>query len=182
MPNISYSDRSQLTPSIVRFLLGRYDRCIKPQYDVVVPGPFNHDGASLKKLPDTPRFKIIMACAIAAAREAYKAPSWKPLAQICRDWANELITPIISSGQNDTLAAIVLLLIYELADPSRGIIWELLDLAARTCLQLGWHQTPLVTNTAGTPSDGGQMDSRVRPCGPDEIRLMSTLKDIEGLV
>lgn len=180
VPSVSYSDRSQLTPSIVRFLLGRYDRYIRPVYDIMVPGLLDYDGASFNKLPDSSRFKILMACAIAAARESYKAPSWKPLAQICRDWVNELITPIISVGDGDTLAAILLLLVYELADPTRGIIWELLDLAARTCLQRGWHQNPVITNPLEIPADDGIMDGGVSTCTPDEVRLMSVLKDIEG--
>ncbi|KAH8650477.1 hypothetical protein BGZ61DRAFT_524642 [Ilyonectria robusta] len=181
LPPLPCTDRSQLTPSVLRFLLGRYDRCIKPQYDVVVPGLLNHDGSSFKKLPDHSKFKILMACAIAAAREAYTTPNWKPLAQICREWANELVTPIISAGDSDTLTAILLLLVYELADPSRGFAWELLDLAARTCLQLGWHQAPLIHLPAGTdqdhsmPNAGGPIS-----CRPDEIRLMSVLKEIEG--
>ncbi|KAI8721525.1 hypothetical protein NCS52_00294000 [Fusarium sp. LHS14.1] len=122
-----------------------------------------------------------MACAIAAAREAYTTPNWKPLAQICREWANELVTPVISAGDSDTLTAILLLLVYELADPSRGFAWELLDLAARTCLQLGWHQPPLIHLPAGTEQDHSMPNaSGPISCGPDEIRLMSVLKEIEG--
>ncbi|KAH8885266.1 hypothetical protein GQ53DRAFT_797239 [Thozetella sp. PMI_491] len=181
MPSISFADRSQLTPSIVRFLLGRYDRCIRPRYDVLVPELLGHDGASFKKLPEPQRFKILMACAIAATREGYKSPNWKPLGQICRDWANELVTPIISAGDGDTLAAILLLIIYELADPSRGTIWELLDLAARTCLQLGWHQGALAAHIGQGVGENGIITIGVaRTCGSDEIRLISVLKDIEG--
>ncbi|KAL4941882.1 hypothetical protein BDV06DRAFT_212297 [Aspergillus oleicola] len=163
-PNISSADKSQLAPSIVRFLLRRYDRCIRPRYDVPVPELMDNDGANFKKLPDSQKFKLLMACAIAAAHEAYKSPDWRPLAQICRNWANELITPIISAGDGDTLTAILLLLVYELADPCRGIIWELLDLAARTYLQLGWHQSPHSSLSRDTIA----------------VRLMSVLKDIEG--
>ncbi|KAH9235578.1 hypothetical protein K456DRAFT_1749293 [Colletotrichum gloeosporioides 23] len=180
-PNISYNDRSQLTPSISRYLLGRYERCITPQYAVFVPQLLNHNGASFKKLPEFSKFKALMACGIAAARESYRNPSWKPLAQICRGWANELVTPIISAGNSDTLTAVLLLFIYELAEPSRGVTWELLDLAARTCLQLGWHQAPLVPIAGRAGQDGGQDNmSRAHTCGPDEIRLMSVLRKIEG--
>ncbi|KAF4812913.1 Transcriptional activator protein acu-15 [Colletotrichum siamense] len=180
-PNTSYNDRSQITPSILRYLLGRYERCITPQYAVFVPQLLTDDGASFKKLPESSKFKTLMACGIAAARESYRNPSWKHLGQICRDWANELITPIISAGDGDTLSAILLLLIYELAEPSRGVTWELLDLAARTCLQLGWHQAPLVPIAGRAGQDGGQDNmSRGHTCGPDEIRLMSVLRKIEG--
>lgn len=175
-PTAAHGDKSLLTPSAVRYLLSRYDQCIKPQYGIAVPELLNQDGASFKKLPDSPKFKVLMACAIAAAREGYTVPDWKPMAQICRNWANELVTPLISAGDRDTLAAIVLLLVYELSDPSRGITWELLDLAARTCLQLGWHQTPLVLNGG----EGGGGSSTVGTYGPDEVCLMSVLKEIEG--
>lgn len=179
VPDISQVDRSLLTPSTVRFLLGRYDRCIRPRYDVLVPELLNHDGMGLKKLPDPQKFKILMACAIAAAHEAYKTPTWKPFAQICRDWANEFTTHIISAADGESLAAILLLLIYELADPSRGSTWELLDFAIRTCLQLGWHRTT-------QPSKDGPISRDCRSTGeasnhsPDEVRLMPVLKDIEG--
>lgn len=175
-PTTANGDKALLTPSAVRFLLSRYDRNIKPQYDVAVPELLNQDGASFRKLPDSPKFKILMACAIAAARESYMVPDWKPLAQVCRNWANELVTPLISAGDSDTLAAILLLLVYELSDSSRGIAWELLDLAARTCLQLGWHQAPLAHNGA----EGQEKDSTVGSYDPDEVRLMSVLKEIEG--
>lgn len=175
-PTTSHGDKSLLAPSAVRFLLSRYDRCVKPHYDVAVPELQTQDGASFRKLPDSPKFKILMACAIAAARESYMVPNWKPLAQVCRNWANELVTPLITAGDSDTLAAILLLLVYELSDPSRGIAWELLDLAARTCLQLGWHQAPLAHNGAEDPDE----NPTIGTYGPDEVRLMSVLKEIEG--
>lgn len=175
-PTATHGDKALLTPSAVRFLLSRYQDCIKPHYGVAVPELSNQDGASFKKFPDSPKFKILMACAIAAARESYTVPDWRPLAQVCRIWANELVTHLISKGDKDTLAAILLLLVYELAEPSRGITWELLDLAARTCLQLGWHQAPLAQSEAGSSGDGASSGAY----GPDELRLMSILKEIEG--
>ncbi|KAL4951089.1 hypothetical protein BDW69DRAFT_196750 [Aspergillus filifer] len=179
-PTVSSADKSQLAPSTVRFLLRRYDRRIRSQYDVPVPELTDNDGAKFKKLPDSQKFKLLMACAIAAAHEAYKSPDWRPVAQVCRNWAIELVTPIISAGDGDTLAAILLLLIYELADPCRGILWELLDLAARTCLQLGWHQVPYGSFPGHlTTSVSGDID-QTRNCGSDKVQLMSVLKDIEG--
>lgn len=171
-------DRSLLTPKIIRFLLGRYDSCIRPQYDVLETEFLNHDGAGFKKLPDVQKFKILMACAIAAARESYKGPNWKPLAQVCRDWADELITPIISAPDGDALSATLLLLVYELAEPGRGNVWELLDLARRTCLQLGWHRTLPISNTGaaliedGSIAEGSNSNSK-------QLGLISALQDIE---
>lgn len=177
-PELSQVDRSMLTPSVVRFLLGRYDRCIRPRYDVVEEEILHHDGMNVKKLPDSQKFQILMICAIAAACESYKSPNWKPFAHTCRAWANELIIPIISSTDGNSLAATLLLLVYELADPGRGIIWDLLDLAIRTCLQLGWHRTAqaskdsLCTLSGTRPGKGGISD-------PTEVRLMFVLRDIE---
>ncbi|KAL3457165.1 hypothetical protein BJX64DRAFT_280836 [Aspergillus heterothallicus] len=180
-PSVPFLNKSQLVPSVVRFLLRRYERCIRPRYDVPVPELIDKDGASLKKLPDLQKFKLLMACGIAAAREAYKSPDWRPFAHTCRNWANELITPVICAGDAEALAAILLLLVYELADPSRGIVWELLDLAARTCLQLGWHQLHPSSVSGGLGLQGESVND-IAHCTPEEVRLMSVLKDIEGSV
>ncbi|KAL5341629.1 hypothetical protein BJX70DRAFT_42136 [Aspergillus crustosus] len=179
-PTTSFTNKSQVVPSVVRFLLRRYERCIRPQYDVPVPDLIDHDGAAFRKLPDPPKFRILIACAIAAAREAYKSPDWRPFAHICRNWANEMVTPIICAGDADTLAAITLLLVYELTGPGRGIVWELLDLAARTCLQLGWHQLPHRSVSEGTLGNSSDAVSQSSSCSPEEVHLMSVLKDIEG--
>lgn len=180
-PDLSQIDRSLLTPRAIRFLLGRYDRCIRPQYSVVRLDHLSHDGMNLQKLPDAQKFKIIMACAIAAAHESYKTPNWKPFAHVCREWANEFITPIILAADVDSLAAILLLAIYELADPNRGAIWELLDLALRTCLQQGWHRSNGNDDqTILSLEDDGIAEVRVRD--DTEFHLLLILREIEGCV
>jgi hypothetical protein len=179
-PNIHFMNKTQLIPSVVRFLLRRYERCIRSRYDVPVPELIDNDGSNFKKLPDLQKFKLLMACAIAAAREAYRCPDWRPFAHICRGWANELVTPIICAGDADTIAAILLLLIYELADPSRGIVWELLDLAARTCLQLGWRRLPPSSVPHQVSIHNSDEADHSARCTPEEVHLMSVLKDIEG--
>jgi hypothetical protein len=179
--DVSQVDRSLLTPSAVRFLLNRYNRCIRPRYDILVAELLSHDGTGLKKLHGNQKFHILMACAIAAACEGYRNPHWILFSQVCRNWANELVTPIISARDEDSLTAILLLLIYELADPSRGITWELLDLAIRTCIQLGWHRTTdtSIHSLAPLDSSSAKEDS---VCGTGEARLMSVLRHIEGYV
>jgi hypothetical protein len=180
-PAVLHMDRALATPSSLRFLLSRFDKCFKPRYSVLVPKVLSHDGTDLKKLQDKQKFEVLMACAIAAARESYKAPNWKPLAHICRDWAAELIAPMILTPNEDTLQAILLLLVYELAESTRGATWELLDLAIRTCLQLGLLRAPqtvdLETLSPNSRSFGG-------PClhSLNEIRLVAVLRDIEGYV
>lgn len=54
------------------------------------------------------------------------------------EWSNDLV-PIASTRNKDSLVSVLLLCIYEMTDPSRGLIWELLDLAAMITLKLGWH-------------------------------------------
>lgn len=178
VPEVS-KERSCLTPSTVRYLLGRYDRCIRLHYDILPRELLRQDGMSLKKLSELDRFKVLMACAIAAVRESYRYPTWKTLAHICRDWANESLTPIVLIGDGESLTAILLVLIYELMDPSRGISWELLDLAMRISLQLGWHRTSLVAEFDQMSSDamvtGDKRDSKC-----SQVRLMSALRAIEG--
>lgn len=173
-------DRSVLTPSTIRFLLARYNRCIRPQYDILPVELLGHNGLSLKKMRGVQKFQILMACAIAAARESYRTPSWRIYAQVCRDWANELTGPIIHAAGGDSLTATLLLLIYELAEPSRGLLWELLDVAVRTCLQLGWHRPTQTTVARGSSTQDftGIPDESI--CGPESISLLAALNNIKG--
>jgi hypothetical protein len=176
-PKPSRIDRTVLTPSVVRFLLARYDAVIKPVYGIAIPqisdlckqddsGPSVPGwNMNIKMLPSArDRFQILMACAIAAASESHRTPSWATVAQMCRDWADELVTPVISALGEDSLTGILLLLVYELAgDTSRGALWELLDLAIRSCLQLGLLRSPPHVEA-----------------GQTGLRLVATLRDIEA--
>ncbi|OKL61985.1 hypothetical protein UA08_02687 [Talaromyces atroroseus] len=178
-PGFVNLDRSLLTPGTIRFLLGCYDRCIRPQYGILIPETLHYDGMNLQKQPDMQKFNILMACAISAARESYHSPHWKPFAQLCRDWAADLITPIILPANVDSLTAILLLLIYELADPSRGSLWELLDLATRTCLQQGWHKTITALYPSLSPLGSGE-NADAGAHNEAAVRLLSILRGIEG--
>ncbi|KAJ5642859.1 uncharacterized protein N7484_005366 [Penicillium longicatenatum] len=178
-PELAFGDRSILTPSIIRFLLGRYDQCIRPCYDIIPSDILRHDGMNLNKLPDPTKFYILIACAVAAARESYKAPQWKTCALVCRDWVNEFVTPLISPADGETLATVLLLLIFELADPSRGAMWELLDLATRTCLQLGWHRRPQILSEQSSPISSTNSCKQNGSLNCMEARLMSALRDIQ---
>lgn len=175
----SEANRSLLTPSLVRFLLMQYNRSIKPQFDILTPEILNFDGISMKKVSGSQKFQILMACAIAAARESYKTPSWRVAAEICRSWAGDFITPIISAADHESITATLLLLIYEIAEPSRGLIWELLDIAARTCLQLGWHRQPQGAMQNLTLLDYGSVSDE-STCTPGDIRIIAALNNIKG--
>lgn len=172
-PDLSQSDRSLLTPSMVRYLLGRYDSCIRPEFDVVDIERLAHDGLGIRKLPQRERFETLMVCAIAAARESYRNPSWKSSAQICREWAGEDVAAVLSVADANSLTAILLLLIYEMAEPSRGSIWELMDLARRTALQLGWHR-PDHSRAQLSPSETRSIAGTDARATQD--RLLSVLK------
>ncbi|GKZ30917.1 hypothetical protein AbraIFM66950_010654 [Aspergillus brasiliensis] len=141
LPDIPHLDRSILTPGAVRGLLRDYHHLVRPKYDIVELDLLSYDGMHLRKLPEIRRFQILMACAISAAQKAYKTPNWRSYANTCREWANDFIAPIIHAADAESMKAILLLIVYELADSTRGIIWELLDVARRTCLQLGWNRT-----------------------------------------
>ncbi|BCS02041.1 uncharacterized protein AKAW2_60305S [Aspergillus luchuensis] len=172
-PDIPRLDRSTLTPGAVRGLLKDYHRLVQPKYDILDVGILSYDGMHLRKLPETRRFQILMACAISATQKSYKEPIWKPFANTCREWANDFIAPIISSADADSMKALLLLLVYEMADPTRGVIWELLDVARRTCLQLGWNRTASSSNEITINGEAVSHD-------PMRTRLMRVLRDIEG--
>lgn len=181
LSNIPQVDRAILSPSAVRYLLNRYNLIIKPRYDILDSDLSIYGGDNLKKIEGNQKFQTLMACGIAAAFESYRNPNWKVFSHVCRNWASELIAPILSAGDESSLTAVLLLLIHELAEPSRGMTWELLDLAVRLCIQLGWHRAPTMSiNTIGSV---GSVDSRqFSISGSGEARLLSALRDIEGYV
>ncbi|GKZ46961.1 hypothetical protein AbraIFM66951_010134 [Aspergillus brasiliensis] len=175
LPDIPHFDRSMLTPGTVRGLLKDYHRLIRPEYDIVELDLLSYNGMHLRKLPETQRFQILMVCGICAAQKAYKTPNWKSYANTCRVWANDFIAPIISAADAESMKAILLLIVYELADSTRGIIWELLDVARRTCLQLGWNRT-------ASNFEDFTINEEAVLHDPVRDRLMCVLREIEGLV
>lgn len=173
--DITKVDRSIIQPRVVRFLLGRYDKCVRPHYPIPVVETMNDLEVPLKKLPYLEKFNVIISCAITAALESIHSPEWKVTAKVCREWAEELAPPIITVGDVDAVSAILSLLIYELVDPSRGIAWELIGLATRICLQLGWHKREDERNfvPAASPSN-----SNTTPSSPKNLNIL-VLKSIE---
>lgn len=181
-PNISLTDRSVLSPNVVRYLLGRYGTCFAPRYNLLEPELLTNDGVSFKKLEDVAKAKILLACAAAAAHEAYRMPSWRSVAQICRDWADELLTPVLAPGNKDAVTMTVMLLVFELAEPSRGLAWDLLNLATRMCLQLGWLHRPQLSDLASS-STATASEEQIYHGGPsDQENLVATLRDIDRYV
>lgn len=133
-------DRSSISPSTVRLLLAHYSRCIEPVFPAAVDLA-DETEANLKHMKDEDRCRVLLACAIAAMHKSYYGPAWKIVATTCREWAGELAAELVTRRDDQTVVILLLLIIYELAAPERGLIWELLSFADRTCLELGWHRT-----------------------------------------
>jgi hypothetical protein len=83
---------------------------------------------------------VLLACAIAATHKSYYLPGWRALATACREWAGELAQPLIERRDDYTVFILIMFIVYELADPERGLIWDFLSTATRICVQLGWHR------------------------------------------
>lgn len=172
---IAASDRSMLTPNLTRRLLARFDTCIRPCYPIAVLDFSAISGTPVKKLPNVSKFRVLIACAIAACHESYRQPEWRIVANVCRDWADELAMSIITVGDGDAILALIMLLTYEMADPKRGIVWDLLGLATRMCLQLGWHRRAQTSDLVSSSRDTtrGSFDETIKE------QIISVLKGID---
>ncbi|KAJ0117297.1 fungal specific transcription factor domain-containing protein [Diaporthe amygdali] len=133
-------DRASVTPNTVRLLLAHYVRCVEPALPASITLPDENE-ASLKQMGEADRCCVLLACAIAATHKSYYAPAWKIVASTCREWGGELAAQFVTKPNDHIVVILLLLIIYELADPERGLIWELLSFATRSCLELGWHRT-----------------------------------------
>ncbi|KAH8657934.1 hypothetical protein BX600DRAFT_468403 [Xylariales sp. PMI_506] len=129
-----------LSPSTTRMLLAHYTRCIEPVYPIAVEFPEDMD-VSPKSISPTNKFCISMACAIAACHKSFYDPNWKAIASACRERAEELAPALVEQRNDKTVVMLLMLIIYELADPERGLVWELLAFATRICLELGWNRS-----------------------------------------
>lgn len=171
-------DRSMLSPNIIRVLLAHYDRCIAPSYPVILSAFTADVETTLKRLQDPSKFKVLIASATAAAHKAYHQPSWRVIAKICRSWAGELAASIIELRDADAVEALMLLLVYELADPEKCIVFELLDAATRICLELGWHRIEKIDESDNASQEHtGDFPDNLNDC--DKRRLMSVLRSTD---
>ncbi|KAH8806159.1 fungal-specific transcription factor domain-containing protein [Xylogone sp. PMI_703] len=139
--DVSKLDRSSISLSTIRDLVeNHFVRKIHPNYPVVDLNDLQLDTTRLTKLPMRRRFVVIMAAAIAAASLGRNQPEMHTNALILRHWADELANPVLTDAGLPRLQEILLLILYELVDPSRSLIWNLLGLACRICIKLGWHR------------------------------------------
>jgi hypothetical protein len=132
-------DRGSLSPTTVRLLLAHYVRCVEPALPARITLPDKSE-TNLKHMAEADRCCVLLTCAIAATHKSYYAPAWKLVATTCREWGGELAAQFVTGPNDQNVVVLLLLIIYELADPERGLIWELLSFATRSCLELGWHR------------------------------------------
>lgn len=78
-------------------------------------------------------------------------------ALILRHWADELAVTVLADPGTPRLQEVLLLILYELVDPTRRLIWNLLGLACRMCVKLGWHRNA----GAITPAEPGEKQLQV---------------------
>ncbi|RDW82621.1 hypothetical protein BP6252_03733 [Coleophoma cylindrospora] len=170
-------DRSIIAPQIIRECLAHFDRSVRPLY----PFPFSTFGtasetSSLKHLTELNRFRVLIACAIAAAHRSYHDPSWRIISRACREWAEELAVPIIAGRDGHAVTALLLLMVYEFVDPERAIIWDLLGFAIRLSLELGWHHFSETTSCLPELEDLTAEDEFSET---QKRQLMSILRSLE---
>lgn len=170
LPNEYSKDLSKLTPEIVRKLLDVFDRCIRPVCFLPAARPQRYEqDLRLNHIPPLERFHVLISCAIAARTLSISEPSWLIIAKLCREWSDDLSVSIVTTQDKDAVIAVLLLSIYEMVDPSRGIIWDLIGLATRICLQLGWHRVEQSTGSREGESD-------TSPSSADLMGILQTLQ------
>ncbi len=138
--DLSKVDKSALSLITIRSLLSLYDDKILPLYPYSKSSVDVETETSFKHLKSPDKLIVLIKCAIAAAYKSYKRSDWKAVAKLCRDWADELAAAVIAERDHAAVEALLLLSIYELVDPERCIIWDLLNFAKRICLENGWHR------------------------------------------
>lgn len=170
-------DKSIIAPQLIRECLAHFDRIVRPLYPFTFPSfDTASELSSLKHLTDLKRFRVLIATAIAASHKSYYNPSWRIVSTTCREWAEELAVTIIAGRDGHAVTALLLLMVYEFADPEKAIIWDLLAFATRLCLELGWHR---LSDTASNDLD---IDGAAAEDGFTEVQkrqLMSILRSLQ---
>lgn len=150
---VSKLDRSAISLGTVRDLINHnYLVKIHTVYPIVDLNDLQLDTTRLSRLPTRRRFVVAMAAAISAASLGRQHPGIYTNAMILRHWADELAVTVLANFRTPRLQEVLLLILYELVDPSRRIIWNLLGLACRMCVRLGWHRNA----GAITPAEHGE--------------------------
>lgn len=155
IPHVEASklDRSSVELTTIRNLIeNHYMVKIHPLYPVVDLNDIKIDVIRLGGVPSRRRFVILMSAAISAACLSRQHPIMYNNALILRHWADELAVAVLAGPGAPRLQEFLLLILYELIDPTRRLIWNLLGLACRMCVKLGWHRNA----GAITPKEPGE--------------------------
>ena len=127
-------------PAIRDLIENHYFPVLHPHCPAVDPSQIVLD-TNIKRLPLVRRFFVIITAAIAAAHRGRNHPEMYTTALILRNWADQLSEEVLKEHNEDSLQALLLLVLYELVDPSRRLIWTLLGVVCRMCVKLGWHRS-----------------------------------------
>jgi hypothetical protein len=107
-------------------------------YPVIDPQQLRLD-IRTKRLPPNDQFFVVLAAAIAAAHQARSSPNLATVSLVLRRWADTLVPKVLERHDDDAIQAITLLIMYELVDPTRKQIWQLLGFASRMMVRLRWR-------------------------------------------
>ena len=170
-PPVSRS-RETLTPRLVASLLTHYKENIYPRYPLPLTADNESTSCELTINDDLSlhqRTKTLLGCALSALHLSHRCTEWLPIARLCRDWASELVPTACEITNEDSLSIVVALLLYEIVEPTRGLLWALYDSSIRFCLEMGWHtfddsldHPPVEAPEAESGSDQGTSSFRAR--------------------
>jgi hypothetical protein len=147
-PEATKIQSDMVSPTTARLLLAHYARCIEPVYPLGVEFPDDMD-INMKHSNQEDVFRFLMACAISACHKSQHSRSWRTVAAACRYRAGELAPAVVKERNDKTVVMLIMLVIYELCDPERGLVTELLAFASQICLELGWDRADDGTNALG---------------------------------
>ncbi|KIV80756.1 hypothetical protein PV11_08234 [Exophiala sideris] len=139
-PVLDKPDKSLVTMADIRELIvARYLPIIHRDYPILKAQELAVE-QPLRRLPLRQRFNVLMAAAIGGAHAARNYPHVQTTASVLRRWAETLLEPILAEQDASSFQALLLLILYELVDPSRGLCWRLLGMACRLCVDLHWQR------------------------------------------
>lgn len=148
-------DRKFVEHSTIRHLVEDYFLpIINAQCFIIDPSQLLLD-THIRRLQVSRRLFVCMAAAIAAAHQGRYHPEMHAVARFMRQWASELTDAIFLHQTGDTVQALLLLITYELVDPSSKLVWYFLSLACRMCVRLNWHRTLFVEEPAWVAAGHG---------------------------
>ncbi|KAI6090977.1 hypothetical protein F4821DRAFT_209459 [Hypoxylon rubiginosum] len=128
--------RSHIEHTIVRDLISiHYIPVIHVQCPIVTADQLLLD-VHLKHLLPQRQLIVGLAAAVAAAHRARRRPELYSVACSLRGWAEELCQPVLSRKDWAALQSLMLLILYEMVEPSRGLLPSLLSTACRLGISL----------------------------------------------